>query len=573
MKKKGKVKFSIRSRLILGFVLSGILASAFVGTLAYNKMSSYAMENLKEKLLASSQIGAATIDAAVNSSLQPGDETSEAYLEQMEKLNKIKDSLGLTYIYTYSRLEGDKVYFAIDASTDEDKAMIGDESDIDDTISAAFSGKASVGDTPYTDKWGTFLSSAAPILDSSNNVTGVVGTDISLESVIKMQQNLLFVIILCILGSIVISIVLALFMSNIISRPIKSLVTALEDINKNSGDLTQKINIHTGDEIEVLADATNSLLSNILSIVSKIRSTSLDINNDTHEISDSINIVTNSSEAITSAIAEIASNSSLQFNVVTESGQKLQNLSDIMEVLSLNSNEIKASTSDVTKLISECKSSMVNLKTQAENSASVLSSASEAAGSLEENSKKISGILEVITAISEQTNLLALNAAIEAARAGEQGKGFAVVADEIRKLAENTTASTRDIAGYVEIISGQSKTTSSVMNNIVDTMNVQSDFINHASESIGKINSSIQLVASRVDAITGEIDKSCENERAIVGLNAEIQKASENMASSAQEVNASQEEQGSMIEMINLRLGNLNNLTDELKTAVDRFKV
>ncbi len=570
---QSKIRLSIRAKLLISFVVLGLVASAFVGILTYRIISAYEMETLQKNLLAASKIGAASIDGDIHSQLHPGDEESEEYKSLVAKLTTIKDSLGLTYLYTFSRIEGDHAIFALDTDTSEEKAIIGDEYELDDNIINAFAGSASISDEPFTDQWGTFFSAAVPIYDSGNNITGVVGADISLDAVENIQRNLLILIFVTVFCSLILSVILAMVMSMRISKPISQLVSALTDINRNSGDLTQTVNIQTHDEIQVLAYETNTLLANIRDIVTKIRSTSISINNNTHEINKSIDNASQSSDVITSAIEKITEGSGRQLQDVYESGQKLQNLSDIMIVLTSNSEEIKSSSRKAESLVVDCSSVMYNLKSQAEDSAVVLSSASRTAETLEINSREIANIIEVITAISEQTNLLALNAAIEAARAGEQGKGFAVVADEIRKLAESTTMATKDISRYIDDISKQSKDTSSVMQGIVEAMTTQSSSIAHAAESISKINSAILLISSRIEEINKEITKTYDNEQAIVLLNNGIQKASELMTSSTQEVNASQEEQTSTIETIMYKLQDLNGMTEELKNAVNRFKV
>ena len=107
--------------------------------------------------------------------------------------------------------------------------------------------------------------------------------------------------------------------------------------------------------------------------------------------------------------------------------------------------------------MSICKETNLKLsetETHVKNGHDILSEAEKSLSRLKENMDSIEKVIDIIIAISDQTNLLALNAAIEAARAGEYGRGFAVVADEIRRLAEQSQASTmqiRDIISSVKV--------------------------------------------------------------------------------------------------------------------------
>ena len=122
----------------------------------------------------------------------------------------------------------------------------------------------------------------------------------------------------------------------------------------------------------------------------------------------------------------------------------------------------------------------------------LLKQAASSAVVLEEHSKGVSTIINVLTGIAEQTNLLALNAAIEAARAGEQGRGFAVVADEVRSLSQRTQESTREIAGMIADIQGSASTMIAHMKQTNERMDAGVEQAEQAASTIHKITLTVQ---------------------------------------------------------------------------------
>jgi methyl-accepting chemotaxis protein len=117
-------------------------------------------------------------------------------------------------------------------------------------------------------------------------------------------------------------------------------------------------------------------------------------------------------------------------------------------------------------------------------------------------SSQITSIVKTIHDIADQTNLLALNAAIEAARAGEQGRGFAVVADEVRKLAERTSISTKEISLMVEKIHVGTQTAVNSMSSMVKQAEQGVMLANDAGEAISKIRQSTNQVVHVINEFT-----------------------------------------------------------------------
>lgn len=298
------------------------------------------------------------------------------------------------------------------------------------------------------------------------------------------------------LGIFALIIILVVLLVTLIARSIqKPIQQASADLARirNEKDFTLRLTLSGKDEIAVLGQDVNTLLSDIQTLVKSVNHSLETLDTVTEQLA-------NAAAGSATLMREQQSETDMVATAVTEMGATIQEIA--------SNTEMTANTANTTNLNAQQGQQQVSDSVDFVKAlAARLQDASQSAAELEQDSINIGSVLDVIRAIAEQTNLLALNAAIEAARAGEQGRGFAVVADEVRTLAQRTQQSTRQIEAIIQTLQQRTKGIAITMQECRDNGIQSADQASTAKELLQQITANVSNIMDMTTQIAAAIEE------------------------------------------------------------------
>ncbi|AET67352.1 methyl-accepting chemotaxis protein [Desulfosporosinus orientis DSM 765] len=387
------------------------------------------------------------------------------------------------------------------------------------------------------------------------------------EMINRAQWILIFIPLL----TTFIAVLIGFVITRTIIGPLQRILESVEKVA--GGNLQAELNIHTQDEVGLLARAFNTMTMNLRKLVLQISNSEKHLSAASQEIAATLEQNAQVANQISSAICEVANGSEQQVKALTETTTTMEEFSASIEEVSASGNVVASQTAKAAEITQAGNKTIIQAVDQMSYIGNTTELVQNAIKKLVVGFESISEFIDIITNISSQTNLLALNAAIEAARAGEQGRGFAIVADEVRKLAELSRNSADNIVNIVRENKDNVRDASLAMEKAVRSVADGVEIVNSAGIAFGNIASLIDEVSLQVNQIAAVVEQMAGGSQDIAASVLSIDKVSKETSNQTMNISSAVEEQSAAMDQISMNSRSLAEMAADLQYAVEKFRI
>lgn len=568
---------SLQTKVILFVSLLILLTTVSIGAIFTMNSRSVVTETIGAQALSVAEYARTAVDAAEFVSITPENGETEAYRALRAKLNEIRVANGLKYLYTMRAVEVDgqtQYQYVVDGMPldSEDASGLGEveENQFPGMVAVFETGEPFVGSLDYSADYGWTLSTYIPIKDEAGNVVGALGADYDagrIAEVLSLNERESFAVSVAVL---LVALVAAYFLARSIVSPLRKLTASLSLVGQ--GDLTSAFDVSRKDEIGRLAEAFRQTVSDLRTLIRQIQTNAVELRGSAERLQGNSETAERVTNRIRDAIQEAADGSETQLQRFVEASRSLEEVATGIQRVAENAAaaaEAASGTEAETDRGNATVANVIRRMEQIRETSETMASVVEAQREL---SKQIGDIVGAITSIAAQTNILALNAGIEAARAGEHGRGFSVVAGEIRKLAEQTTASSAEIARMIDAVQRETERAVQAMDINAAAVREGQDVAAETERTFAIIASHIQDLMVRIEDMSSVSQQIAAGAEQVTASMDEVADISKSAAKHYSEVASASDEQTEQVAGIAGAAETLNRMAADLGEQVRRFK-
>ncbi|MRN52485.1 methyl-accepting chemotaxis protein [Paenibacillus monticola] len=364
----------------------------------------------------------------------------------------------------------------------------------------------------------------------------------------------------------------AIIISNQISKPIKQLQAAAIKIASN--DLTMnEIHIKNKDELGDLANAFNLMSNNLRKLIQEIGFHAEQVAASAEELTAGAEQTSLATEHIAHVTEDLAQGTEKQVESISRSVKLVHGMDEQAILIAESAQSVSQSAVNASLVVVDGSNAV---QTAIDQMSSIQANSNEVAvsvRSLGDKSKEIGTIISFISEIASQTNLLSLNASIEAARAGEAGRGFAVVAAEVKKLADQTVLSGKQVADVIKNIQFESENSVKKVLQGEAEVRIGIHAVSLAGQAFDKIKLAMSGVAAEIHEVSAAAEDMSSDTKDLVASFDSISVIISETSDGTQSVSASAEEQLATVEEVHSASSALAKMSEELLQIASTFKI